>query len=235
MKFLEELIRELTAFTPLSALLRLLLAALFGGLMGIERGRHGRAAGLRTHILVCLGAALAALVGLYSVQTLGYQADPLRVGAQVISGIGFLGVGTILIKGRFQVTGLTTAAGLWATAAIGLACGIGFYEGAAVTTIFVLITTTLLARLEARINRKHRRFGLYIELSSVEAVQSLAAFLGERYGAGDVQITPPRSAIPNYVGVETIIFTNGRKDTTLARVIDEVSAQPGVVFALESV
>ncbi len=94
-----------------SAGFRVLLALLLGGLIGLERGRHGRAAGLRTHILVCVGAAVAALVGLYSCQVLSLGGDAMRIGAQVISGIGFLGVGTILVRNRDKVTGLTTAAG----------------------------------------------------------------------------------------------------------------------------
>ena len=83
-----------------STAFRVFLAVLLGGLIGLERGHHGRAAGLRTHILVCLGAAMAALVGLYTVSVLGFSSDPMRVGAQVISGIGFLGVGTIIIRNR---------------------------------------------------------------------------------------------------------------------------------------
>lgn len=229
------LVYELTDFTLLSTLLRLLLATMVGGLIGMERGRHGRAAGLRTHGLVCLGAALAALVGLYAAEALGYASDPLRVGAQVISGIGFLGVGTILVKGRFQVTGLTTAAGLWATAAIGLACGMGFYVGAVLAALLTLVTITWLSRLEAHINRRHRRFGVYIELEDVRYVQDTAAHLGERYGTDDVQVTPPRSALPHYVGIEVTVHTRGGAHPTVGEVIADLRGRPGVAFVLESV
>ena len=108
------------------AVLKVGLAIVIGGIIGMERRKQGRAAGMRTHILVCLGATLTSMTGVYAYTTLGFTGDPLRVAAQVISGIGFLGVGTILIKGRFQITGLTTAAGLWCGAAIGIALGIGF-------------------------------------------------------------------------------------------------------------
>ena len=119
----------LQEFNAVSIAVRIFLAMVVGGLIGIERGKQGRAAGMRTHILVCLGAALTVMIGVYARETLGVvNSDPLRIAAQVVSGIGFLGVGTILIKGRFQITGLTTAAGVWATATIGLALGIGFYE-----------------------------------------------------------------------------------------------------------
>ena len=120
-------LRELNIIT---IVLRLLLASLLGGLIGLERERRDRPAGLRTYIIVCLGACMSSLVGQFAVNTLGFDSDPLRLGAQVISGIGFLGAGTILVRERFMVTGLTTAAGLWTTAVIGLALGIGFYEGA---------------------------------------------------------------------------------------------------------
>lgn len=232
---MDQLLYALNNFTPLSSLVRLLLAALFGGLVGMERGRHGRAAGLRTHSLVCLGAALAAQVGLFATEVLGYTSDPLRVGAQVISGIGFLGVGTILVKGRFQVTGLTTAAGLWATAAIGLACGIGYFEGALICTALTILTVTLLSRVEARLNRRHRRFGIYVELSSVDYVQATASFLSETYGAGDIQVTPPRSALPNYVGVEATITTRGSKHPTPEEVMETLAEREGIAFSLESV
>ena len=109
------------AYTTPSVIVRMLLAVACGGIIGMERGRHGRAAGLRTHVLVSVGAAISAIVGLYTTEILGYSNDPLRVGAQVISGIGFLGVGSILVVGKSHVRGLTTAAGLWATASIGLA------------------------------------------------------------------------------------------------------------------
>ena len=92
----------------------------------MDRERKGRPAGMRTHILVCLGASMTTMSGFFVVHTLGIESDPLRISAQVISGIGFLGVGTILITGRMHVKGLTTAAGLWTTASIGIALGAGF-------------------------------------------------------------------------------------------------------------
>ena len=113
-----------------SIILRLSLAMIFGGIIGFDRGKKKRPAGFRTHILVCIGSALAMITNQYIVQVMGMGGDPTRLGAQVISGIGFLGAGTILVTGRQQVKGLTTAAGLWASACMGLALGIGFYEGA---------------------------------------------------------------------------------------------------------
>lgn len=136
------------------ALLRLTLAGVFGGIIGFEREHSHRPAGFRTHILVAVGSALVMLTSSYIF--IEYQGltnmDPARLGAQVISGIGFLGAGTILREG-FSVKGLTTAASLWAVSCIGLAVGIGYYEGAFIATIFIYITLNFLKRIMIRSNK----------------------------------------------------------------------------------
>ena len=190
--------RALTGFNALSVTFRILLAALVGGCIGSERGRHGRAAGLRTHILVCLGATMTALVGLYAVHALGVSSDPLRVGAQVISGIGFLGAGTILTRNRSQVTGLTTAAGLWTTASLGLAIGVGFYWAVLAAFLVVMVTISILTRLE-RSTKRRDITTFYLELSDLEKVNLLYESLSDRLL--DLQITPPRSGAPSHVGL----------------------------------
>ena len=122
-------------------LLRTLLAILCAGIIGYDRNAHGASAGLRTHILVCLGAMIAMSTGQFA--AMRYSADITRIGAQVVSGIGFLGAGSIIVNKR-HITGLTTAAGLWASACIGLALGIGFYEGALLGTAAVFFTERVL-------------------------------------------------------------------------------------------
>ena len=124
---MEKVFEVLRGFNCWSVIFRILLATLVGGFIGSERGSHGRAAGLRTHILVCVGAAMTTLTGVYAMVELNSIGDPMRLGAQVISGIGFLGAGTIMVRNHSHITGLTTAAGLWATACLGLAIGAGFY------------------------------------------------------------------------------------------------------------
>ena len=121
--------------TLLKMIIRTFIALLCAGVIGYERDAHGSAAGLRTHILVCLGAMIAMSTGIFAV--MHYSGDASRIGAQVVSGIGFLGAGTIMVN-RGHIKGLTTAAGLWASACIGLAIGTGFYEAAIVGTISVL-------------------------------------------------------------------------------------------------
>lgn len=192
------------SYTTLSVIARLVLAVLCGGVIGLERGRHGRAAGLRTHILVSVGAALSAIVGLYTTEVLGYTNDPLRVGAQVISGIGFLGVGSILVVGKSHVRGLTTAAGLWATASIGLACGIGYVQLAVAAVIVVLLTMTVMTKLEksARFEINSKRY--YIEISDITMVNDLAAELRQEFYAADISICSARSGVAGHIGIELV-------------------------------
>ena len=141
--------------TSLQTVYRLVLAALLSGLVGIEREAHGRAAGLRTHILVCVGSTLIMLTSLYMFDIYSAKAaiDPGRIAANVITGIGFLGAGTIIRWGS-SVKGLTTAASIWAVSGIGLAIGCGYYFGAVVTTLIILVTLQLLRKVEGAVALK---------------------------------------------------------------------------------
>ncbi len=225
-----DFLHELNVWT---VLIRLVLAMIVGGVIGIERGKQGRAAGMRTHILVCLGATLAAMIGVYSVDILEYAGDPLRIAAQVVSGIGFLGVGTILIKGRFQITGLTTAAGLWTTAAIGLALGAGFYAGALVASVLAIATVTVVHFLEYSINKRYSRYGIYVEIKADADVRRTIDFLRENFRVGDIQVTAPRSNVQGNVGIEANVF-NPDFQTSPDMVSRKLEALEWVVFALES-
>lgn len=128
---------------------RILLACVLGGIIGYEREHTNRPAGFRTHILVCAGAALVMLTGEFIHLKFGGGTDPARIGAQVVSGIGFLGAGTILRSG-FHVKGLTTAASLWAVSCVGLACGIGFYAGAVIAAVAISTTLVYLKKFEKK-------------------------------------------------------------------------------------
>lgn len=230
MEFIEYM-RELNIVT---VAVRILLATLLGGIVGIERGKQGRAAGMRTHIFVSVGSALTAMIGFFVNTQLGYDGDPMRISAQVISGIGFLGVGTILLKGRFQITGLTTAAGLWATAAIGLALGAGFYEGALITFLVAIITVTLLHRLEYKLLRRQTRFGIYVEINSDKAVRATIDHLRLTYSATDIQVTSPRSGTVGNVGIEANI-SSPKNCTRPEEMSHELEGLEFVVFAIESI
>ena len=155
-------IREVTY---LAVVLRIFAAVIIGGLLGLERGLKNRAAGLRTYMLVCVGACIIMLTNQYIYQSFG-SGDPVRMGAQVVSGIGFLGAGTIIVTRRSQIKGLTTAAGLWSSAGVGLALGIGFYEAAIVGAGAIFVIMTLLQRMDDKMHRKNRVLEIYLELSS---------------------------------------------------------------------
>ncbi len=132
----------------LGILIQLIVAIICGGIVGLERSEHHQFAGLRTHIIVCVGAASVMMAGTYAVEVLGFSADVTRMGAQVVSGIGFLGAGAILSSTeKSKIKGLTTAAGLWTTACIGLLVGIKAYIPAIITTIVVLLASLLLKPL----------------------------------------------------------------------------------------
>ena len=135
----------------ITLIVRTLLVAVCAGVIGYDRNTHGAPAGIRTHILVCLGAMIVMSTGQYA--AMYYNIDVTRLGAQVVSGIGFLGAGSIIVNKR-HITGLTTAAGLWASACIGLAIGIGFYEGAIIGTIAVYVTEGALRNISKNIRSR---------------------------------------------------------------------------------
>lgn len=158
-----EFIAYLRELNTLSMVLRFLLAMACGGLIGASRGRRQHAAGMRTHLLVCLGSAACVMVGQFSAVTLGLGGDTLRLPAQVVSGIGFLGAGSIIVTGRSHVTGLTTAAGLWASACMGIAAGAGYYECALVMALLIYISLVTLNTLDATHVKASRVVVAYIE------------------------------------------------------------------------
>ena len=229
---MNEVIAFLRDFNIWTVLIRLTLCVLVGGIIGVERGRQGRAAGMRTHILVCMGAALVTMMGFYITQELQLDGDPMRIAAQVVSGIGFLGVGTIMLKGRFQITGLTTAAGLWCAATIGLALGAGFYEGALGVFIFTIATVSFLHKLEYKFIKRYRRFGIYVEITSDKMVRTTIDEISEMFNITDIQVTLPRSGTSGNVGIEINVHT--RKETP-EQVSADIEKLDQVIFAIESI
>lgn len=187
--------------TYTSVLVRLLLATVVGGVIGWERGRRNRPAGLRTFILVCLGAAIVMMTNQYLMQCYG-TGDPARMGAQVISGIGFLGAGSIVVTRRNQIRGITTAAGLWAAACVGLAIGIGFYEVAVLGAVVVFVVLTLVYRFDAVARRMSNVLDLYVELSKKEAMTTLLRSMRE---AG-LKISNLQMETENAAAGETVAF-----------------------------
>lgn len=233
MDLLESFWFYIKEFNLLSVILRLVLSALAGAAIGLERAAHGRAAGLRTHMTVALGSAMTAMVGLYAVEVLGFDSDPLRVSAQVVSGLGFLGAGTILLRrGGAQIQGLTTAAGLWTVSAIGIAMGIGFYEGALVSTLAVTLILSIISRVEFRMNRKRQRMSVYLEISDINAVKPTLSALKEKFDAIECQVTPPRSGTSPHVGVEALIRVPPK--VTVEENLKRLEQLENVIFTLQN-
>lgn len=190
---MESILNLLKEVNLISTTVRLLLALLCGGILGIERGRKKRPAGFRTYMLVCMGSALVMITSQYISQMYG-QTDLTRMGAQVISGIGFLGAGTIMVTGRNQVKGLTTAAGLWAVACLGLALGIGFYSGAIISCFLILFVMTILHRLDAHMVSTSKNINLFIEFSTLSGLAALMHVAKENnMKLSDIEITKNHS------------------------------------------
>lgn len=209
MTFLESLkqfLSGLHSLTGLSMALRLVMATVIGGAIGLERGRHGRAAGMRTHMVVCLGSSVCAVLGMYVVERLGFTADPMRVGAQVISGVGFLGAGTILVRRNSQIVGLTTAAGLWATATIGLVVGAGYFEAAVVATVLVLFANLVLPLTERK--KADGRPHIYMEVNQSDKVYELVSKLQDQYDMVHYEIVPAHSGLANTLGIDAELQTD---------------------------
>lgn len=162
--------------SDITVIVRLALAAFAGGVLGLERTRKKRAAGLRTYMLVCIGAAVVSMTGLFARERLG-GTDPVRLSAQVISGIGFIGAGAIMMTGYHKVKGLTTAASLWASACLGIAAGIGFYSGALIMFVLIIFVMLIGERLQDRYESITKRMRAFVMFKEREAVRSFLIFL----------------------------------------------------------
>ena len=199
---MNDVVEVLHDLNAVSTIFRLVLAGILAGIVGMEREKHGRVAGFRTHILVGVGSAMAVMVGFYAYEMLDMNTDPLRVGAQVLSGIGFLGAGTILVKSTSKVTGLTTAACLWCMASIGLACGVGFYSAAIAGTGISWVTVALLPRIEAKRKSKHKLFTYYLEVDEPNSINPILESLNAgRFHIEEIDILAARSGLPGQVGI----------------------------------
>ena len=210
--------------------LRMIMSFLCGGLIGLEREYKRRAAGFRTHILICLGAAITTMTSQYLAVVMNFDTDLGRLGAQVIAGIGFIGAGSILVTRRQRVKGLTTAAGLWAAAIIGLCFGAGFYEGGAIATVLILLAELLFSRVESAILNRIPEINLYVECperSGLDAVlwlvqqeeievRSVEVMRASGEGYGNISAILSLR-LPKKYRVETLLLkVNGLKTVTAA-------------------
>lgn len=229
---MEKILDFLYDFNDITILIRILVAMCLGGIIGLEREKYRRPAGFRTHIVVCIGACLTSMASVFAVEKLGLPTDPSRIPAQVVSGLGFLGVGTILVKGKDHIVGLTTAAGLWATGVIGVACGYGFYVGALGCTFVIMITTMGFFHFEEDKKQRKRSVEVYVELEDAHSVNSFVKIIEEKFGAHNFLVVSPRSAMKDAVGLE-VTFPIDEKDID-KELLDKVAVLEGVVYAVES-
>lgn len=165
-------------------LVRISLAMVLGGAIGFERGMKNKTAGLRTYLLVTIGAAIVMMTNQYIFQVFQIG-DPVRMGAQVVSGIGFLGAGTIVVTTKNQIKGLTSAAILWASAANGLAIGIGAYEIAIVATVSLYLVIEIVHRLDFIVEKNREKYSLYIEVDKTLNLEEFLSYAQKR----DIDIT----------------------------------------------
>ena len=217
-----------------SVLVRLLSAAVCGGITGFERGLKGRPAGLKTFSLVCIGATMVMVTNEYIMLYIsGGSGDAARMAAQVISGIGFLGAGTIMSRETTRVRGLTTAAGLWAAACIGLAVGIGFFEAAIGATVVVMVTIVIFQRVDNFFYTRSPILRVYLEMESIDYVKGLIRTIrmnGMRVSGMELQ--KPRSGMQNAVGIALVVKKNTRRNPV--DMLEVISKVEGVTFIEET-
>ena len=234
-------LRELNIW---SMMLRILLAMFMGGIVGMERGKKGRAAGFRTYMLVAVGAAMTIMLGQYlhiMIHTawadvtaeINGKTDVSRFGAKVTNGVGFLGAGTILVTGRQEVKGLTTAACLWASACMGLAIGAGFYECMLVGSILVIISMRLFPALEDYVIAHSKIMNISLEMDSLENLGNIIAKIkSEDIKLFDVEIDKD---VQSHITRFSVLMSVGLpKKRQHAEVLAMLSALAGVVAIEEA-
>ena len=212
-------------FNDISIATRLVLAAFCGGLIGIEREKKRRAAGFRTHILTAMGAAMTTLVGqfLLTLGEIGAESlatDPLRLGAQVISGMGFIGAGAIIVTRRKQVKGLTTAAGLWTTAIIGLAAGAGCYIEVVLSTVMIILAELIFSKAEYYLMSNPRIVNIYVDFVDKSEIYRINERISER----KIEILDAEITKGSEDEVISVIFTlKFPRKTSHDEILEEIS------------
>ncbi|MCK9190213.1 MAG: MgtC/SapB family protein [Sphaerochaetaceae bacterium] len=215
----------LIQFNLVSIVVRLLLAMLFGGFIGLERESKRRPAGFRTHILICVGSALTTMTSQYLYLEMSMFTDLARLGAQVVAGMGFIGAGTIIITKRKDVKGLTTAAGLWTTAIIGLCLGAGYYEGGIAGTFAVLVVELVLGKFEHKYMRKYTRVIFYAEFRKKGTIKFISdIFENNKMTIVDMEMNKAHKVTKAFITIKV-------KDASIINsVIEEIAAVENVEF-----
>ena len=214
----KEIVIYLEDLNFISIFLRVLMAVIFGGIIGYGREREKRPAGLRTHILVSVGATLAMITNIYLHKIYNGETDLSRLGAQVISGIGFLGAGTIIVTGKNKC--------------MGLAIGAGFYSGAIIGCLVIAAVTVALANLDRKINRKSRNITLYILVNSTKAVSNLLKEIqSKNIKIRDIEISNNNVTSNEIIGI--LIGLKISRDVCPRNFIESISNKDEVIFFQE--
>ena len=219
-------------FSITTLLLRMVLAFCCGGIVGIEREIKRRPAGFRTHILICVGAAMTTIVSQYLYLEMHYQTDMARIGAQVIAGIGFIGGGTIIVTKRQRIKGLTTAAGLWATAIVGLSLGAGFYEGGIITAMLILIVELVMSQVEYFVLKNTPELNVYVECKDRYSLERIVSALGEQK-VRVINMEVMRAAAGETISASAIFLLRLQKSIQANDVICMINGIDGVTAAEE--
>lgn len=219
--------RDLNTMTTV---IRLLLAFIVGTVIGLERSSKNKSAGFRTHTLVCLGAAVAAMTGIFLYTELKLPADISRIGSSVVSGLGFIGAGTIVVTRSQKVKGITTAAGLWTTGVIGLAAGAGFYEAVIICLILVLLVETLFNDL--RENIKHApQFDVMLRYYNRNQLDDILRFCKDSgLAISNLQISG-NTPLEGETVYSAVISLRGGSDTENRVTVEKINGMEGVIFA----
>lgn len=215
-----------------STFLKLALALICGGVLGVERGRKNRPAGFRTYMLVCVGATLVMITNQYMMAVYG-TGDPARLGAQVISGIGFLGAGTIIVTGRNRVKGLTTAAGLWADACVGLAIGVGFYSGAILGCGMIFVVMSVLHRMEDRVTAATKVISLYVEFKKMSDLGNFMEYV-RKHEMRISEIEMTKSSNVEDIGAAVLLTLRLSRKRSHAEIIQLLYEAGGIIFIEET-
>ena len=211
-----------------SICLRILLSLIIGGILGLERGKNNRPAGFRTYILVCLGSSIVMMTNQYVYQVFGVS-DPTRMGAHVISGIGFLGAGTIMVTGRQQIKGITTAAGMWTSACCGLAIGTGFYEGAIVGGIIIFLIMEFLEKTDSIMRKRSNIIDIYLEFSSKKPFSTFLTYARTNdFEVSNIQISKNKHIKTGELCV--VLTLESRKKRTQEEMLSIIGSMEEVSF-----
>ena len=231
--FNEEIGRTLTGLNIWSILLRVFLAVLISGAIGLERSSRRQAAGLRTYILVGIGSAMIMITNQFLLEAFN-NGDPARLGAGVLSGIGFLGAGTIMLTSKSQVKGLTTAAGLWATACIGICVGCGFYTISIIAFVLIILVLQFMPRIEKVFTSRRGYFELHIEFEQRANLKTFVSLVREKgYKIIAVEHNPAYSN--SGLSVYTMVLTNkkGKRGLNRKELLEWAKSLPYVEYIEE--